>query len=465
MGHEPALRAAAEHAVDYLGTVADRPVGPPVDPDALRARLGGDLPAAGEDPVAVVDALVADLDPGIVASAGPRYFGFVTGGNLPAAVAADWLGSAWDNNTAMYVMSPAIAVVEEVAARWVLDVLGLPADASVGFTTGASAANLVGLAAGRHHVLQDKGWDVEANGLIKAPQIRLVAGEEAHASLLSAARLAGLGERTWQLVAIDDQGAMRPEALRAAVDDWEGPLLVAAQVGNVNSGACDPIGDLAPIVHERGGWLHVDGAFGLWAGASPSRRRLVTGIDQADSWATDAHKWLNTPYDCGIAVVADPVVHRGATASTASYYVTGGDRRDGFDWVPEASRRGRGLPVYAALRSLGRQGVADLVDRCCDLAARMAQALQDGGVEILNDVVLNQVVIHFPSASGTDATVHRDAVLEAVHRDGTCWIGGTTWRDLPAARVSVSGWSTTAEDIDRSAAAILAAAGTVSGGA
>ena len=447
------LRRTAALAIDYLDRVGERPVGRPVAADNLRVALGdGPLPAQGGEPSAVIDALIAGAEPGLVASAGPRYFGFVVGGSLPAALAADWLTSAWDQNAFSYISSPAAAVIEEIAGRWVLDVLGLPPGASAGFPTGATTSNMVGLAAARHAVLERAGWDVEARGLIGAPPIRILAGEEVHASALQALRFVGLGSDTVESIPVDDQGAIRADAAESMLAGTTGPAIVLAQAGNVNTGAVDPLARIVEAAHAVGAWVHVDGAFGLWAAASPDYRPLLAGVERADSWAMDCHKWLNVPYDCGFVAVADRAAHYASTRMTGAYLVPAADRDlDPFDWVPEASRRGRATTVYAALRSLGREGVADLVDRCCSLARRMADRLgAEPGVAILNAVVLNQVLARF----GDDDERTR-AVIAAVQEDGTCWAGGTTWHGTAAMRISVSSWMTTEADIDRSADAII----------
>ncbi|MDA0139860.1 pyridoxal-dependent decarboxylase [Solirubrobacter sp. CPCC 204708] len=416
----------------------ERPVGVPVDPEVLRARLASELPEAGEAPERVLDELVAAVDPGLVASAGPRYFGFVTGQALPAARAADMLAAVWDQNAFSYVSSPAAAVVEEVAARWVLDVLELPAKASVGFVTGAQMANATCLAVARNEVLGRLGWDVARDGLIGAPPLRVLAGAEAHATIFSALRFIGLAPP--ELVAVDDQGAMLADAL-----SLDGPAIVCAQAGNVNTGAFDPLGELAAACREAGAWLHVDGAFGLWAAASPALRGLVAGAAGADSWATDAHKWLNVPYDSGLAIVADRDAHRRAMGLSAAYLVES-EHRQNYDFTPEASRRARGFAVYAALRSLGRAGLAELIERCCGHAALFASLLREGGAEVLNEVVLNQVLV----AASSDAVAR-------VQAEGVCWLGGTVWRGREAMRISVSGYETTEDDVRRSAASILRA--------
>jgi glutamate/tyrosine decarboxylase-like PLP-dependent enzyme len=449
------LRRAAALSIEYLETVDSRPVGRPMGATGLRAAIGGEdgaLPAAGVDPRTVLDELAIAAEPGLVASGGPRYFGFVVGGSLPAALAADWLVSAWDQNAFSYVASPAASVIEETAARWVLEVLGLPADASVGFTSGATAANVVGLAAGRHAVLARAGWDVESSGLIGAPALRVLAGDEVHASALQALRLVGLGTGTVIRIPVDGQGAMRADAAVAALRESREPTILLLQAGNVNTGACDPIEPIAAVAHEQGAWVHVDGAFGLWAAASPNLRELVTGVETADSWATDAHKWLNVPYDCGVVAVVDRAAHFESMRMSAAYLVPAPGRElDPFDWVPEGSRRARATTVYAALRSLGRDGLRDLVERSCALARRMAERLAaEPTVEILNDVVLNQVLVRF-----ADSDERTRAVIAAVQADGTCWAGGTTWHGLGAMRISVSNWTTAETDIDRSADAIL----------
>jgi glutamate/tyrosine decarboxylase-like PLP-dependent enzyme len=448
------LGAAAAHAQRFLSGVDGRPVAARADAAAVRDVLGGPLPEQGEDPEAVVEALVAGADPGLVASAGPRHFGFVIGGALPAAVAADWLVSAWDQCAAFHVLSPAAAAVEEVAAAWALDLLRLPRTATVGFVTGGQGANTTCLAAARHAVLDRAGWDVERDGLQGAPRVHVVCGEEAHATIHAGMRLLGLGGATAVPVRADDQGRMVPEALADALEGIDGPTIVCVQAGNVATGTFDPFDAIADVCAGHGAWLHVDGAFGLWAAAAPSTRPLMRGADRADSWSVDAHKWLNVPYDCGLAIVADPDAHRAAMALAGAYLVADPDRRDNTNYVPESSRRARAVPVWAALRSLGRAGVADLVERNCAQARRMAEHLAGlPDAEVLNDVVLNQVLVRF----GGDDDRTREVVAR-VQRDGTCWLGGTTWRGRQAMRVSFSNWSTTDEDVDRTAAVIGACA-------
>ena len=447
------LKRTEELSRSFLESLNERPVFPAASFQQLVAELGGTLPERGEPPLGVIERLASAAERGLVATPGPRYFGFVTGGSLPAAVAADWLTSAWDQNAGLHIMSPFAAAVEHVAASWLLDVLRLPKTASVGFVTGATMANVTALAAARHEVLRRAGWDVEARGLQGAPPIVVVAGEEAHASLKSAIRLIGLGAANIRAVAADDQGRMIPSALARTIADVSGPLIVCAQAGNVNTGAFDPLGEIVEIAHTKHAWVHVDGAFGLWAAATPSLRPLVAGAERADSWAVDGHKWLNVPYDSGFAIVAHPAAHRAAMSQSAAYLLAAeGEERDGMDWTPEASRRARGNAVYAALRSLGREGLAELIDRCCACARRFADALRSApGIEVLNEVVLNQVLLRFRSPRGENVT---GQVTTTVQRSGELWAGGTSWRGEPALRVSVSGWKTTETDVERSAAVI-----------
>jgi glutamate/tyrosine decarboxylase-like PLP-dependent enzyme len=453
---ERALRRAAEIGLDYLRGLPERHVGPHGNAAALRASLGGALPEAGSDPVQVVEELARAVDPGLVASLGPRYFGFVVGGQLPAAAGADWLTTAWGQNGALHALSPAAAAAEEVAGRWMLDLLGLPGDASVGLPTGAGLGNTVGLAAGRHAVLARAGWDVEAAGLHGAPEITVVIGEEAHATVLTSLQYLGLGRDRALRVPTDDQGRMRADQARAAIAAVRGPLIVVLQAGNVNTGGFDPAADIADAVAEHpNAWVHVDGAFGLWAAATPRLRHLVAGVERADSWSTDAHKWLNVGYDCGFVAVRDPEAHRAAMSATAAYLLRS-EERENWEYVLDSSRRARGFVLYAAIRSLGRSGVAALVERCCDLARTLADRLRTAeGVEILNDVVLNQVLVRFHPRIGGDVDAHTRSVIHRVQADGEAWMGGTTWHGMAAMRISVSNWSTTEADIDRTAATIL----------
>jgi glutamate/tyrosine decarboxylase-like PLP-dependent enzyme len=460
LADRPVLEKTLGFACDYLDSLTERPVRARASVEELRSTLGPDLTERGVPAAQVIDDLARAAEPGLVPTSGPRFFGFVVGATLPVTLAADWLTSTWDQNAGLYALSPAASVVEEVASRWLLDLLGLPATASVGFVTGCQMANFVGLAAGRHAVLARAGWNVEEDGLQGAPRVEVVAGAEAHVTIFTALRMLGLGSKPTRLVEADGQGRLRPDALRRVLAQCQGPTLVCAQAGNVNTGAVDPLEEIAALTREHGAWLHVDGAFGLWAAASPSRRGLLRGAALADSWATDAHKWLNVPYDCGLVVVADPQAHRGAMSARASYLVqTAGAERDPFEYGPEFSRRARGFTVYAALRHLGRQGVAEVVERACRVARLMAERLSAApGVRVLNEVVLNQVLVRFEPPGGGDADAFTRAVIARVQQGGVCWLGGTRWRDQEAMRISVSGWATTEADGERSAEAILAAA-------
>jgi glutamate/tyrosine decarboxylase-like PLP-dependent enzyme len=453
------LAEAHDSALAYLTGLPARPVGSGASRAELRAALGGSLPESPEDPRKVIAALAAAAEPGLVATPSGRFFGFVVGGVTPAALAADWLTAAWDQNAGLHVLAPAAAVVEEVAGGWLAELLGLPEGVSVGFVTGAQMANFSALAIALREVLRRAGWEVEADGLWGAPPVRVLAGEGRHGTIDRALRFLGVGGAAIVAVDADDQGRMRTEALRSALGQGSGPTIVCAQVGNVNSGAVDPVGELCDLAHAHGAWVHVDGAFGLWAAASPRLRHLVAGVERADSWATDAHKWLNVPYDSGLVLCADPEAHRAAMGVRASYLVHGSEgERDALDYNPEFSRRARGFAVYAAIRALGRAGIAGLVERCCTLARRFASRLAAcEDVEVLNDVVLNQVLVRFLAADG-DHDGHTRRVVERVQQDGTCWMSGTTWQGRAAMRISVSNWTTDEADVDRSVAAILCCA-------
>ena len=450
------LSRTAEIAAEYLASLPERPVRAEASLGELRSALRVPLDDAPQPAMQVIDELVAAADHGLVGTQSPRYFGFVIGGGLEAAIAADWLTSVWDQNGGGYPAGPSAAVAEEVACEWLLDLLGLPAEAGVGLTTGCQMAHFTCLAAARHRVLAQAGWDVEADGLFGAPAIRVLVGAKAHATVFAALRMLGLGSRRVEIVAADDQGRMRPSELARLLPSGQGPAIVVAQVGEVNTGAIDAMPEIARLAREHGAWCHVDGAFGLWAAASPALRGLVEGVAGADSWATDAHKWLNVPYDCGVAIVRDRDAHAVAMNSFAgAEYIPQPehDERYQADWVPEFSRRARGFAVYAALRELGRRGVAELVERCCACARLMAEELaRDPRATVLNDVVLNQVLVRF-SCDGANVT---DEVIDAVQREGTCWMSGTEWDGEPAMRISVCNWRTTKEDIRRSAGAVLA---------
>jgi glutamate/tyrosine decarboxylase-like PLP-dependent enzyme len=450
--NEPLLDRAREHAVRFLRSLPSRHVGPTANRDALLGGVDVPLTDDGEDAGAVLDALAGGIDRGLIASAGPRYFGFVIGGSLPVALAADWMTSAWDQNSGIYNTSPAASVVEDVVRKWLLELFDLPRESSVGLVTGGQQANFTALAAARHAVLRRAGWNVEENGLPGAPRVQVVVNGEAHITIHAALRMLGLGTRGTIKVDTDEQGRMRPEALERTLAPLDGPIIVCAQAGNVNTGAVDPLRQICEIAHAKNAFVHVDGAFGLWGRASRDRRALLDGADLADSWANDAHKWLNVPYDNGIVIVRDSAAHRAAMTVSAEYLEqTAGAERDPFDWTPEFSRRGRGFTIYAALRTLGRRGVEALVDGCCARARQFAEVLsRHPRVKVLNDVVLNQVLVRF----GDSDEVSRDVIARA-QREGTCWMAGTTWHGMAAMRLSISNWATSEEDVERSAEAIL----------
>jgi len=441
------------HALDFLLALPDRHVGARATREEMLQALRVPLREDGEASSVVIDDLAAQGERGAIASAGPRYFGFVIGGSLPVSLAADWLVSTWDQNPGIYATSPISSVIEEIASAWLLDTLDLPRESGVGFVTGCQMANFTGLASARNGVLRRIGVNVEEVGLADAPRVNVIVGAEAHVTIHTSMRMLGFGMRALHQVATDEQGRMRADDLARVVKSLpEGPTIIVAQAGNVNTGAFDPIREIAAIAHERNAWLHVDGAFGLWARASRHHAHLADGIELADSWATDAHKWLNVPYDCGIAIVKDAASQRTAMSVRAEYIEhSAGVERDNFEYTPEFSRRARGIPVYAALRALGKRGIETMIDNGCARARQMAEILSaDARVKILNDVVLNQVLVRF----GDSDELTRDVVTR-VQREGTCWLGGTTWHGMAAMRISVSHWGTSEEDAERSAEAIL----------
>jgi glutamate/tyrosine decarboxylase-like PLP-dependent enzyme len=441
---------AAQRADGYLRGLAQRPVAPSA---AALANLEGLDRPLQEQPLEA-DQVLQELDefgsPATTASAGGRFFGFVVGGSLPVTVAANFLATAWDQNAGLEILSPAAAALERVARGWLVSLLGLPPETEAGFVSGATMANFVGLATARHSLLQRLGWDVEARGLFGAPPLTVVVGDEVHVSLLKALSLLGLGRDSVVRVSVDGQGRMIADRLPAIV----GPTIVCLQAGNVNSGSFDPIGEICTSLAGTDAWVHVDGAFGLWAAASPSKRALIAGFEQADSWATDAHKWLNVPYDSGLVFVGDPRALNASMAASAAYLIEG-ERRDPHLYVPEMSRRARGVEVWAALRSLGTSGLAAMIDRSCAHARRFAAGLSEAGHEILNEVVLNQVLVSF----GTPERTRQ--VIAGIQKDGTCWCGGTVWQGRTAMRISVSSWATTEEDVERSLEAMVRVAAQV----
>ena len=437
--HSVALRAAR-----YLEAAPERRVAPSAEAVRGLERLLEPLPAGPTAPEEVIRLLDEVGSPATMGIAGPRFFGFVIGGSLPAALAANWLASAWDQNAGLFVATPISAVLEEVCLRWLLDALALPAGCGGAFVTGATVANFTALAAARHAVLERAGWDVEAKGLFGAPAIQVVAGEEAHPSVVKSLGMLGLGRERVVRVPVDSQGRMRADRL----PELRGPCIVCIQAGNVNTGSFDPAPEICARAHAMGAWVHVDGAFGLWAAASPRHARLLDGFHEADSWATDAHKWLNVPYDSGLAFVRDPETLRATMGLTAAY-LPQGEHREPSQYVPELSRRARGVEIWAALKSLGRSGLAEMIDRCCRCAQRFADGLSAAGFEVLNDVVLNQVLVSFGAPEETQRAI------AAIQEDGACWCGGTVWQGRHAMRISVSSWATTEADVDRSLEAIL----------
>ena len=438
------LSEVIERANLYLKKLPARRVSPA--PDAVAGLKRLDVPL--QDHPIKPEAVLAELDDigsgATVASAGNRYFGFVTGGALPAAMAANLLAGVWDQNAVLESASPVASFIEEVCRKWLVSVLGLPPQTAIGFATGATMANFTGLAAARHALLEQQGWDVESRGLFGAPAIEVMVGEEVHVSVLKALSMLGLGRDRVVRIPVDDQGRMRPES----IPPIEGPTIICIQAGNVNSGAFDPAEEICLKARKSGAWIHVDGAFGLWAAAAPQKSAFARGVEHADSWATDAHKWLNVPYDSGLVFVRE-VRHLVAAMSSHAAYLIEGEKREPSHYVPEMSRRARGIEIWAALRSLGRTGLSDLIERCCRFAARFAEGLQNKGYPVLNDVVLNQVVVKFGDEEQTRQVIRR------IQADGTCWCGETNWQGQVAMRISVSSWATTAEDVEKSLAAIL----------
>jgi glutamate/tyrosine decarboxylase-like PLP-dependent enzyme len=440
---EDLLAQVIKRANRYINEMQTRRVSP--SPGDIANLQGLNVPFQDDpiDPATVLAELDDIASPATVASTGGRFFGFVIGGCLPAPMAVNMLAGVWDQNAGLEVSSPLSSFMEELCRNWLLSLLGLPAQAGIGFVSGATMANFTGLAAARHALLSATGWDVESKGLFGAPEITVVVGEEVHVSVLKALSMLGLGRDRVVRVAVDGQGRMRANL----VPPVSGPTIICIQAGNVNTGAFDPAGEICSIAGESGAWVHVDGAFGLWAAAAPHRAHLVQGIENADSWATDAHKWLNVPYDSGLVFVRD-VRHLKAAMSASAAYLLEGERRDPTHFVPEQSRRARGLEIWAALRSLGKSGIANLIEGCCSHAAHFAEGLKTAGYQVLNDVVLNQVLVKF----GSDEQTRR--VIRQIQEDGTCWCGETKWQGHVAMRISVSSWATTAEDVSQSLNAI-----------
>ncbi|MEX2189794.1 MAG: aminotransferase class V-fold PLP-dependent enzyme [Bacteroidota bacterium] len=442
---EDILQSAARRSIEYLRGLEGRPVAPDTKAvDNLRV-LDGPMPEHPEDAEQVLRTLDEVCSPATMAMAGSRFFGFVIGGSYPVALAANWLAGAWDQNSALYRVTPSTSHLEQVALRWLVELFGLPAGTGGAFVTGATVANLCALAAARHAVYGKAGWDIEGQGLLGAPPLNVIVSAEAHPAVIKSLGLLGLGRNRVTLVPVDNQGRMLADRLPVI----KGPTIVCAQAGNVNTGSFDPIAEVCKRAHDAGAWVHVDGAFGLWAAAAPTRMFLASGIADADSWATDAHKWLNVPYDSGLAFVREPENLRAAMAVTAEYLPTETEQRNPSDYVPELSRRARGAEVWAALKFLGRSGVAELIERTCRHARRFADGLRQAGFTILNDVVLNQVLVSFGDPTRTQE------VIAAIQRDGTCWAGATVWQGYTAMRISVSSWATTDEDVERSLEAMI----------
>ncbi len=442
---EQILRSAAERAINYLNSLDSRGVAPTDEAVQNLKALDEPFPPGPENPEKVLQIMDDICSPATMGTAGRRFFGFVIGGSLPVTLAANWLAGAWDQTSSLYKVTPATAHLEQVALGWLLDLFGLPSGAGAAFVTGATSANFSALAAARHSVYTKAGWDIEGQGLIGAPPVTVLAGEEVHPSVLKALGMLGLGRNRLVRIPVDNQGRIRADRL----PEIKGPAIVCVQAGNVNTGSFDPIAEICSRAHQVGAWVHVDGAFGLWAAAAPSRAHLVEGIADADSWATDAHKWLNVPYDSGLALVRNPDHLRAAMAITAEYLPTQSEHRNPADYVPELSRRARGVEIWAALKVLGRSGVAEMIERTCGHALRFAEALQSAGFRILNDVVLNQVLVSFGDAERTKDVIAR------VQADGTCWCGGTVWQNTVAMRISVASWATTSDDVEASLDAIL----------
>ncbi len=466
---KPALERAFGHALRHLAGANNRPVGATIDLAQLRERFDRPLPHAGTDPIQVIDDLARDTEGGIIGCTGGRFFGWVIGGTLPAALAADWLTSVWDQNAAIHACGPAEAVIEEVAGAWLKDLFGLPQTASFAFVTGTQMAHVTCLASARHRLLKRAGWNVEEQGLAGAPAIRILTSSERHGSIERAIRILGFGKRALVALPCDDSGRLEPATLTQALDtNPRQPTIVLLQAGDLNIGAFDPFAELIPIARKYDVWVHVDGAFGLWAAASPKHRHLLRGVELADSWTNDGHKWLNTPFDCGYAFVADAEAHRGAFSHRTSYTMFVGDARDQIDWNPEWSRRGRGVPTYAALRQLGRSGVAELVERTCDHARSLVTRIGDlPGAQVVWEPTINQGLVRFldprPGATEQDHDRQTDETISRIVATGEAFFGGTTWHGKRCMRVSVCNWQTNEDDVERAVRAAQRVLGNVFG--
>jgi glutamate/tyrosine decarboxylase-like PLP-dependent enzyme len=467
--NEPAcrltLQKAFELAVSFLDDLEREPVSEPIDLADLRNRLGRPLADKPSPPDSVIAELARDVEGGVVRSAGGRFFGWVIGGGLPAAIAADWLTSVWDQNAVLYRAGPAAAVVEEVVGKWIKEILGLPADASFALVTGTQMAHFTCLAAARHAVLERSGWDVEEKGLFAAPRIRILCSDQRHGSIERAVRYLGLGQAHVVNLSTDSMNRIKPDSLQQALGrESSSPTIVVLQAGDICTGAFDDFENMIPVAKRQNAWVHVDGAFGLWAGASPRYRHLLKGVERADSWTTDAHKWLNVPFDCGFAFVASPKAHRDSMSHRAAYLTHDEHARDQMDWTPEWSRRARGFSSYAALRQLGRSGLTNLIARSCDYAQFLVRELAKlPGVVVLCEPVLNQALVRFedprPNASPADHDRRTDSIISAVVASGDAFFTATTWKGIRAMRVSVCNWRTTPSDIERTVVAFAKALG------
>lgn len=449
------LRRAADHAIAYLDRLDDTDIGVTAAPEALRERLASPLPEHGTAPDQVIDDLVRNVRPGLLSSTSGRFFGWVIGGALPASLAADWLTAAWDQNAGGYPASPGASIVEEVCGAWLKELLGLPAQASFAILTGSQMAHVTALAAARHHLLAERGWDVERQGLAGAPRVRILASECRHETIGRAVRLLGLGSDAIESLACDPDGRVRPEALATALEQAPGvATIVCLQAGELNTGAFDPFPEACRLAHDAGAWVHVDGAFGLWAAASPGRRHLLEGVERADSWVTDGHKWLNVPYDAGYVFTNHPASHSAAFAQAADYITPVEGARSAESWGPEWSRRARAFTTYAAIRSLGRHGIADLVERCCRFTDDLINGIGEiPGAEVLVRPRINQGLVRFLADDG-DHDSRTESVAQQIQAEGTAWLGTTTWRGMRVIRVSVCNWRTDADDVTRTVDAV-----------
>ena len=455
---EQLLKLTCDHALSFYSTLDERRVNASADQDSLHTALSLPLPDSPTPPTRVIDELASAIEPGLIASPGPRYFGFVLGGSTPASLAADWLTSTWDQNACFYATSPSASVIEQVASRWLMEMFGLSSDAGVGFVTGCQMANYMGLASARNAILSRLGWDITRRGMRDAPEIRVITSNESHGTIFKSLAMLGFGIDHVIRVPCDNQGRMCADALQDTLAQADSPTIVCAQAGNVDTGSFDPIEQIARACKQHNAWLHVDGAFGLWAATSPKLSHLTRGIEHADSIAADAHKWLNVPYDSGIVFVRDRDALVNATQYKGDYLIWSEEHRDPCEYTPESSRRARAIPIYASIRELGIAGIRAMIERSCEQAHLAATLLSRGGARVLNDIVLNQTLFTFDPPHGADHGAYIQSAIKRIQDEGTCWLGGTTWQGTPALRMSICGWRTTTSDIERSVEAILRAA-------